>query len=181
MAVAKDFRVTNATGWPLAAEQTTARLCHDADGLHVHADATDSSVKASVTECGIVSMMNTDDVMEVFIAPVNKATDDPRFYHEIDTGASGDLWGSLTQNVEGHGRDPGRFKPTVTDCRPGQPACDCPCDNQSAFPIWGSCNATNPHSPYGPYAVCRLNCEYNNAVSLLSPSRSASNTALLST
>ena len=158
MAVAKDFKLTNATGWPLAVEQTTARLCHDAAGLHVHADAKDSSVKASVTECGVVSMMNTDDVMEVFLAPVNEATDDPRFYHEIDTGASGDLWGSLTQNVEGHGRDPGRFKPTVADCRPGQPACDCPCDGHKTFPRWGSCNASNPHFPYGPYSVCRLNC-----------------------
>ena len=41
----------------------------------------------------------------MFIAPVYSATDNPIFYHEVDTGAAGALWAGVINNTLGNRSD----------------------------------------------------------------------------
>ena len=88
-------------GQPAApgAQLTTAHLCHDAEGLHIHENASTGShgVFSSASKCGD-SVFTAGDVLEVFIAPVKKPTDVPEYYHELDTGAAGAMWASCIQH-----------------------------------------------------------------------------------
>eukprot|EP01048_Picozoa_sp_COSAG05_P019093 COSAG05_NODE_2917_length_2511_cov_8.439884_2_plen_524_part_00 len=146
VALATNFRLVNASGWPLAQHQTEMRLCHNASGLHIEGRAQyplENLSVPTVTQCGRIEMMNRDDVMEVFLSPVHATIDDPKFYHELDTNAAGALWASLTNNSLG----------TVQNCHPTMSACNCSCayvNSSKALP----CRADGV--PELPYTVCGL-------------------------
>jgi len=57
-------------------------------------NATDTNIFNSASRCND-PVFSSGDVAEVFVTPVEKLSDVPSTYLEIDTAASGALWGML--------------------------------------------------------------------------------------
>eukprot|EP01048_Picozoa_sp_COSAG05_P011222 COSAG05_NODE_1044_length_6057_cov_9.395267_1_plen_279_part_00 len=99
-AMAKDFKNDRSPPGPkqqLANQSTEVAVCWDAQGLIFHTNASDVNIFNTATGCND-PVFSTGDVLEVFIAPVDKLTDTPAWYLELDTASSGALWGMLGHN-----------------------------------------------------------------------------------
>ncbi len=80
-----------------ANQSTRVEVCWDSQGLRFHTNATDVNIFSTATKCNDPTFSD-GDVLEVFVAPVEQLTDVPSWYLELDTGASGALWGMLAHN-----------------------------------------------------------------------------------
>ena len=78
---------------PKAQQHTTVHVCWSGMGIVVQTNATDHNIFNHATKCND-PVFKLGDVLEVFIGPVERATDNPEYYHEIDTASSGALWAS---------------------------------------------------------------------------------------
>ena len=87
---------------PPPRQGTTARLCHEPGrGLRVTANATDADIFSNARHCNDPTFA-LGDVVELFVAPVSSAWDNPAWYMEIDAASNGVLWGGLTYNPLGY-------------------------------------------------------------------------------
>ena len=141
----------------LPLQRTHVQLCHNASGLHFHANATDNDVFNTATACN-ADVFSDGDVVEFFVAPVATVYDNPSWYYEIDTAAStGALWASLSHNPLGRLQVPyGPIGGNVTEC--GGDCCAHPAVSKrcgSATVTGGqtgaACNASN-------LVACNLAC-----------------------
>ena len=73
------------------------------------------------------AVFSLGDVLEVFIGPVVEATDDCKFYHELDTSSSGVLWASQIFNARGNVSNC-----NSQTCTPGLLG---PCYGKASFPF----------------------------------------------
>ncbi len=80
-----------------ANQSTRVEVCWDLQGLRFHTNATDVNIFSTATKCNDPTFSD-GDVLEVFVGPVAHLTDAPSWYLELDTGASGALWGMLAHN-----------------------------------------------------------------------------------
>jgi hypothetical protein len=64
----------------------------------VHTRAYDDNIFSNATKCND-DVWALGDVLEVFLGPVEHPTDDPMWYHELDTSATGALWAAETYNT----------------------------------------------------------------------------------
>jgi hypothetical protein len=80
-----------------ANQSTRVEVCWDSQGLRFHTNATDVNIFSTATKCNDPTFSD-GDVLEVFVGPVAHLTDAPSWYLELDTGASGALWGMLAHN-----------------------------------------------------------------------------------
>jgi len=123
--VADHFKVTNVPGDISAVQPTTVQVCWDQFGIHVSGNATDRHIFSPYVHCNDPVFINSD-VMEVFIAPVYSATDNPIWYHEVDTGAAGALWGGLIHNPRGNAS-------VCLNCTCSSSPCTLPCTGRDSF------------------------------------------------
>jgi hypothetical protein len=94
------FKMNTAPGLVDALQNTTVRVCWNISGVSVRTNASDKNIFNTATRCQ-QAVFNTGDVLEVFVGPVETATDDPVYYHEIDTGSSGAMWQGQVQHGMG--------------------------------------------------------------------------------
>lgn len=80
-----------------ANQSTRVEVCWDTEGLRFHTNATDVNIFSTSTKCNDPTF-SQGDVLEVFVGPVAELTEVPSWYLELDTGASGALWGMLAHN-----------------------------------------------------------------------------------
>lgn len=76
-------------------QNTRVEVCWSRTGLVVVSNATDDDVFNGCEACNC-PVFEQGDVLEVFVGPVEHPTDNPEYYHEVDTGASGALWAAQT-------------------------------------------------------------------------------------
>lgn len=76
-------------------QNTRVTVCWSHTGIEVATFATDTDVFNGCQTCNC-PVFSKGDVLEVFIGPVEHQSDNPEYYHEIDTGASGALWAAQT-------------------------------------------------------------------------------------
>jgi len=100
-ATVNHFKLTNVPGDEAASEQTQGTICWDATGIKVTEMAVDSHVLAPWTHCND-PVFQKSSVLEIFVAPVTKVTENPQWYFELDTAPSGALWGGLSNNSRGN-------------------------------------------------------------------------------
>jgi hypothetical protein len=87
---------------PPPRQGTRARLCHEPGrGLRVTANATDADIFSNARHCNDPTFA-LGDVVELFVAPVSSAWDNPAWYMEIDAASNGVLWGGLSYNPLGY-------------------------------------------------------------------------------
>lgn len=119
------FKVSDALGDVASRVATAVQVCHEPDGLHVMTEAQDAHVITQWTHCNQPVYINSS-TLECFVAPVERPTDNPTWYHEIDAAPSGVLWAGVIHNT-----DRGNVSGCV-DCVPGNLACT----GRDAFPPW---------------------------------------------
>ena len=97
-----DFLVSNDPGRVPARQKTEGWICHSDDGFTVAEAATDAHVfsDGNATACDSAVFVKSD-ALEVFIAPVRVATDDPTWYYELDAAPDGTMWAGLSNNSKG--------------------------------------------------------------------------------
>ena len=71
-----DFKVSDAKGDVPARQSTSGSVCYDTDGLHVQETAQEEHIFSPYTQCND-EVFASSDVLEVFLAPVLEATDNP--------------------------------------------------------------------------------------------------------
>jgi len=98
---ASDFKITTSSGNVSAVQQTLVEICYDKIGLQLFTTAQDNYLFSPWTRCND-DVWENGDVLEVFISPVRRATDNPIWYHEVDTGNAGALWVSQIDNPKGN-------------------------------------------------------------------------------
>jgi hypothetical protein len=101
LAILEDFKVSNVPGIVPAKQSTSVRICYDQEGFKLNTIATDSNIFSPYTQCNSEVWVNSD-VLEVFMAPVQDATQNPIWYHETDTSASGAVWAGHINNTKGN-------------------------------------------------------------------------------
>ena len=93
-------------------QQTRVELCHDASGLHVHANASDYNIFTASTHCNNETY-GEGGVLETFLGPVTTPWDAPRVYQEQDASPSAVLWAGVIHKPQAG---------NVTNCNLGGPA-----------------------------------------------------------
>jgi hypothetical protein len=116
------FYINTVPGLVPALQATSLEVCWNSSGLSVKTNATDVNIFNTATRCQ-QGVFNTGDTLEVFLGPVLDATDDPVYYHEIDTGSSGAMW--VGQAQHGMGRPDGA---NVSNCGVATPP---PCESNN--------------------------------------------------
>jgi len=127
-----DFKLTTAPGNVSATQQTVVEICADKNGLQLFTTAQDNHLFSPWTHCTDPVWQN-GDVLEVFISPVLRTSDNPIWYHEVDTGNAGALWVSQIDNPKGN-------VSTCKNCKAG----NLPCSGMADFsPLAIHAKATN--------------------------------------
>ena len=90
-AILKDFKVSDAPVDTPALQQTVVKICHSESGFKIVTVANDTNIFSPYTTCNSQVWVNSD-VLEVFLGPVVSPFDNPKWYHETDTSASGAVW-----------------------------------------------------------------------------------------
>ena len=97
----ENFKLTNVQDDELATDQTNGKLCWDNIGIKVQEMAKDKHVFTPWKQCND-PVFERSSVLEIFVAPVQKVTDNPQWYFELDTSPSGALWAGLSNNSRGN-------------------------------------------------------------------------------
>ena len=100
-AAAAPFYVSDAASKVLAAPQTKVAICHTASGLRVVYEGDDAHVVTPWTRCND-PVFERSSTFEFFASPVERPTDDPIWYHEIDGGPANVLWAGVSNNSKGN-------------------------------------------------------------------------------
>ena len=119
-AVITNFKLTNTPEGNItpAAQQTRVEVCHTRHGLHISSRARDRFIFSPYTRCNDPVFVRSD-VLEVFIAPVRRATDNPVWYWELDAAPTAALWLGLSRNPRGNAS----YCADTAACRPGTLNC----------------------------------------------------------
>jgi len=100
-AAAAPFYVSDAATRVLASPQTKVAICHTASGLRVVYEGDDAHVVTPWTRCND-PVFERSSTFEFFASPVERPTDDPIWYHEIDGGPANVLWAGVSNNSKGN-------------------------------------------------------------------------------
>ena len=95
------FLVSDAAGEVPASQPTNGTVCFDDAGIAVRFAATDAHIFSPWTRCDATTWVASDTV-EVFLAPVYAATDNPAWYFELDTVPAGAMYAGLVNNSLGN-------------------------------------------------------------------------------
>jgi hypothetical protein len=114
------FKLTNTPSGNAtpAEQQTVVEICHTRHGLHISSRAHDRFIFSPYTHCNDPVFVQSD-VLEAFIAPVRRPTDNPVWYWELDTAPTAALWLGLSRNPRGNASycaDPAACRPGVLNC-----------------------------------------------------------------
>ena len=129
------FKLTTSPGDEDATQRTTGQVCWDDVGMHVHETAVSSTpVFTPWAHCDD-PVFSRSHVLEIFMAPVLRVTDNPRYYFEMDTAPSGAVWVGLSNNSKGNA--------STFVANPSTKTGQLPCSGLGSFPTGPTSSAWN--------------------------------------
>eukprot|EP01065_Artemidia_motanka_P027719 TRINITY_DN32915_c0_g1_i1.p1 TRINITY_DN32915_c0_g1~~TRINITY_DN32915_c0_g1_i1.p1 ORF type:complete len:286 (+),score=43.32 TRINITY_DN32915_c0_g1_i1:51-860(+) len=135
-----------------AKQLTDVSICYGDAGFTLLMNASDNNIFTASGHCND-PVFSQGGVLEFFAGPVNSATDDPIYYHEIDSSPSGVMWAGVSENMRGtaHNCDLGRGVPPT-----GRLSCPAPgqlqCAGRATFPGTDGLTVRSVNNTGGPAA-----------------------------